>query len=283
MCYDEGHLLAYLDGELTASERAEVATHLSACDECAGQLERLAADRDVAADALGKLQPVADVVPLPAPTARQDAPAASRVHFRWTQVAAAVAAVLVIGSFAFAPVRSAGANLLQVFRVQKVQTVTFSEADLQSIGTALEKGGHVDLKSFGEAWIDGAASKPTTVTLAEAQAVVDFPVKLPADQATEPALTLQKAQTYKFKLHVDAINEALKSYGSDRTLPAALDGKVFSVSVPAILVARYPVPGGTITPWPAGQDRRHLRRPGAQPRARSSPTAWTPPSCVTCC
>jgi anti-sigma factor RsiW len=57
MCYEEGHLLAYLDGELTVSDRAEVATHVSACAECAGQLERLAADRDVAAEALGKLQP----------------------------------------------------------------------------------------------------------------------------------------------------------------------------------------------------------------------------------
>lgn len=248
MCYEDGRWIAYLDGEVTPEEHAEIAAHAETCHECTANVARLEADRAVAADALAKLQPTAEVVSL---DARRDEPRAAPPARRWgrAQIAAVAVAALVIASFAIAPVRNAAANLLRVFRVQNVQTVAISQADLQSIGTALEKGGHVDLQAFGEAWIDGAASEPTTVTLAEAQAAVDFPIKLPTNQSGSPTLFLQNAQTYRFKLHVAAINDALKTYGSDRTLPEALDGKAFEVSVPAIVLAQY----SSSNPNPAGQ------------------------------
>jgi hypothetical protein len=234
MCYEDGRLLAYLDGETTQDEQSEIAAHVSACEVCSASVERLEADRAIAADALANLQPEADVIPL---RTHRTAPPTRR----WgrAQIAAVAVAALVVASFAIAPVRNVAASLLQVFRVQKIQTVTISQVDMQSISAALKNGGHVDLQAFGEAWVDGAAAEPTTMTLAEAKAAVDFPVKLPTNQPGTPTLSLQKAQTYRFKLNVAAINEALISYGSDRTLPDALDGKVFEVSVPAIVLAHY--------------------------------------------
>ena len=235
MCYEEDRLLAYLDGETTAEERDLIAAHLGSCPECTACTARLEADRTVASDALRLLQPTGDVVAMPAPrrTSRLAA-------FGWGKVAAVAAAVLLLGSFAFAPVRSGAAGLLQIFRVQDVQTVSLTQADLQSITDALQSGsGHIDLKSMGEVWIDGTEAKPKTVTLAEAKAAVDFPIKLPKDATGQPTITLQAAQTYRFKLNVAAINAALKSYGSDRTLPAGLDGKVFSVEIPAVVLAAY--------------------------------------------
>jgi hypothetical protein len=248
MCEDEGRLLAYLDGEVSEPERAEIESHVSGCRECEAALARLKVDRDAAAGALERLQPAAQVVEMPArrPSA---APVARR--FSRSRIAAAVAAALVVASFALPPVQNAAASLLQVFRVQKVQTVTLSQTDLNSISTALQKGGHVDLQSFGDAWIDGASSSPTSVTVAQAQAALDFPVKLPSSESAQPALLLTHAQTYRFRLHIAAINDALASYGGDAKLPTALDGKVFTVNIPATLVARYPVPAGTNTAgWP---------------------------------
>ncbi len=248
MCENEGRLLAYLDGEMSEPERADIESHVNGCAECAAVLTTLEADRDVAASALERLQPAAQVVEMPArrPSA---APAARR--FSRSRIAAAVAAALVVASFALPPVQNAAASLLQVFRVQKVQTVTLSQTDLNSISTALKKGGHVDLQSFGDAWIDGASSSPTSVTLAQAQAALDFPIKLPSSESAQPALLLTHAQTYRFRLHVAAINDALASYGGDAKLPTALDGEVFTVNIPATLVARYPVPAGTNTAgWP---------------------------------
>ena len=245
MCYDDGNLLAYLDHEVPPETAAEIAAHVSQCEACSADLERLESDSAFAASAVRTLAPSAEVVPIlvPRTTRRGTRPPARR--WGWGQVAAVAAAGLIAASFAFGPVRTAAANLLQVFRVQKVQTVTITQADMQSLAAALKKGGHVDLKSFGEAWIDGAASKPATVTLAAAQAAVDFPVKLPAGRFGAPTLLLQKAQTYRFKLNVASINEALKSYAVGSALPAVLDGKVFEVRIPAILLAKYPAPAGS--------------------------------------
>ena len=259
MCYDEGTLMSYLDGEGPAEQRAEITAHLAACPTCSAAAEQLAADREFAASALDTLEPAATVVPLPlaatlaAPTptaraagrsaARQPEPARSSAARTWRIAAGIAAAALIFGSFGLAPVRHAAANLLQVFRVQKVQTVAISEADLANIESSLARGkGHVNLEAFGDVWIDGGGAKAKTVTASAAQSALDFPVRLPKGQASEPTLTLAAAQTYRFKLHVTAINEALQSYGSDRLLPEGLDGKEFSVKVPAILIAEYPAP-----------------------------------------
>jgi hypothetical protein len=157
----------------------------------------------------------------------------------WRGMAAAAAVLLVAASFALAPVRSAAADFLRVFRVQKVQTIAIDSQQLDSIGKALEAGrGHIDLKSMGEVWIDGGSREPTTVSLADARKAVDFAVKLPSGIGT-PTITLQAAQSYKFKLHVAAINDALRYYGSTKVLPDSVDGRVFEVKVPAILLASY--------------------------------------------
>jgi hypothetical protein len=265
MCYDEGTLMSHLDGEGSAEKRAEIAAHLAACPECATSAEQLAADREFASRVLDELEPAAEIVPLPVGTAspaarvaghasvasRPDLPRVSAGR-TWRIAAGIAAAALIFGSFGLAPVRHAAASLLQVFRVQKVQTVTISEADLQNIETSLADGkGHVNLESFGDVWIDGGGAEAKTVTASAAQSALDFPVRLPKSQASKPTLTLTAAQTYRFKLHVAAINEALQSYGSDRLLPAALDGKEFSVKIPAILVAEYPAPVG-VTNLPNG-------------------------------
>jgi hypothetical protein len=256
MHYDEGHLLTWIDGELPAGESARTATHVTACETCAAEAVRLRAERALAAKALAGLQPAAEVLPLHAAgtggspaTAGEPTGAGVRARVRrtaWTRYAAiAAAAAILLGSFAFAPVRNAAAGLLRVFRVQNVQTLTLTEADLQKLGSALESGsGRVDLESFGEAWIDGARAEPKQVTLAQAQAAVDFPVLLPKDAVGTPVITLSPAQSYKFKLKVDAINQALVAYGSDRTLPNSLDGKVFSIMIPPIVVAQYGTPAG---------------------------------------
>jgi hypothetical protein len=238
MCYDEGQLLAYLDGEVSAEERDEMRAHVESCASCAGAVRALEADRGVAAAALGTLQPAATVVPLAA--SRAPVAPTRRARLPWTRIAAAAAAVLVVASFALPPVRSAAAAFLQIFRVQKIQTVTLTEGDLSSIASAVKKGGHVDLKAFGEAWVEGAATSPKQVTLDQAKAAIDFTVKLPTGISTAPVLTLTPAQTYKFKLNVAAVNQALASYGASQVLPDSVDGKVFSISVPAVLVASYP-------------------------------------------
>jgi len=155
---------------------------------------------------------------------------------RW--LALAGVAVLFAASFAFAPVRGLATEVLQVFRIQKVQTISFDQADLERISSALESGGgHVNLEAMGDAWVDGTLDQ-REMTLAEAQELFDFSLRLPAIDGT-PSVTVQSAATYRFRLHVSKVNEALRSFGATHLLPDSLDGKVFSVRISPILMAEY--------------------------------------------
>lgn len=265
MCYEEGRLMEYLDGEVTGDERAEMQSHLRGCPSCESALSTLAADRDVAAGALARLKTAdeetaaaaagvssaAALAATPTPAGRVARSRLARIG--WPRIAAAAAAVIVAASLSLAPVRGAVADFLKVFRVQKVQVISMSAADLKTIGDTLKNGsGHVNLKAMGDVWISGPKATPKIVTLAEAQGALDFPVRLPSPMSASPTLTLRPAETYEFKLKVDAINQVLKYYGSDRTLPAALDGKVFTVKMPAILLATYAgTPTAVSAPTPA--------------------------------
>jgi hypothetical protein len=261
MCYDDGQLTAYLDGETDAETSSAIGAHLSECAACSARLERLSSDSAFAAEKLGALEPTAEVIPMPAsgPSARdaqgnrerwggrEDAKPGRRARVRSVsriQIMTAAAAVLMLGSLALAPVRTAVASMLQIFRVQQVQSMSITGEDVGKIEEAFRGSGHVSLKKYGDVWVEGGSMESSDVVLPRAQAAVDFPVKLvPSDTGT-PTVMLTGRSTYRFKLHVSAINEVLTQYGAETLMPESADGKVFSVEIPAMVVVGYPSPVG---------------------------------------
>lgn len=158
-------------------------------------------------------------------------------------VLAAVIAVLAV-SLAFAPVRTLAAQLLSVFRVQKIATISISSADLDKMGQALEKGdSHVSLKDLGDVWVDGKPSfgsdEPTPTTLAKAQAAVDFPITVPVGVQGTQTVLLQPGSTVKFKLNIAKVNELLHYYGAEKLFSSSLDGKTFEVKMPPTVFMSY--------------------------------------------
>jgi len=267
MCLDEGTIAAYLDGELIAEERARVERHLDECAACRVALERARADTSLASGALDGLaaaseREAVDAVAalqrfrtaaepasaeLPGATAASDAAAPvialarhrTRSRGATLRFAAAAAAVLFVASFAFAPVRGLAAEVLRIFRMEKVQTVSLDSEQLDKMVSAMQQGGgHVDLQNFGEVWIDGTPDA-REVSLGDAQKAMDFPIVLPQSLDGTQTLLLQSAMTYKFKLHAAELNSLLRSLGATHLLPADVDGKVFSVTIPAMINANY--------------------------------------------
>ena len=162
----------------------------------------------------------------------------------------AVALVLVLGlgaALSFSSVREAAAGFLSIFRVEKVQTVSLDLNDLQQIESALREGGRkVDLKQFGRLEVDGKV-KMTPVTLAEAQKMVSFAVKEP--QVVPPGLfplqiLYSSPATASFTLKVNNVNALLEHFGSKSLLPPELDGKKFSLDLPAAVVMQWAAPDG---------------------------------------
>ena len=152
---------------------------------------------------------------------------------------------LLVSSLAFAPIRAIASQMLGVFRVQKVRTISITEADLEQLGTVLSEGeGSASLEGLGDVSVVGGNSEPTETTLAAAQAAVDFELEVPRGIDATPQVALQTPMTVKFKLHVDKVNELLESYGATKTLSKSVDGREFELRIPATVVLAYPNKGG---------------------------------------
>ncbi|MDH4140006.1 MAG: hypothetical protein OEV43_05480 [Coriobacteriia bacterium] len=157
----------------------------------------------------------------------------------WARIAAAAVAALFALSLTFAPVRGLASDFLKVFRTDKIESLSLSAEDLTQITSSLESAeGRIDLASLGEVDVEGAPSMEE-VSFDEAQAATDFEIALPEGLDEEPTIVLQAAQTYRFSLNVEGVNELLAAFGSQRELPAELDGREFTFEMPAIVTAEY--------------------------------------------
>lgn len=283
-CYDPGALQAYLDGELEPQAGAELQRHLATCRRCWEELESLREHAGFVNDRLALLrievdrqdvdpaqawpgflkrldqeQKIEQVqipsvkwgrLPLPAePGDVAERPGGMKgwisMPGRYRRVAvAAAAAVALIVAFSFEPVQGAASQFLAIFRVERIQTLTISPGDIQSITKALEKGdAKVDLREFGQVQIEGRQSVDT-VTFGEAAAAVDFPLlvpeALPEGFVTEPEVRLHSGASVSFTFNVKNINSALKSFGARTLLPDSIDGKTVTLRVPPQVAMVYP-------------------------------------------
>lgn len=179
-----------------------------------------------------------------APQPRQPLPPSPSHAWRTAVVVFGVVAALGI-LLAFAPVRGFAAQMLSIFRVQKIATVSITSDDLKQIGESLDKGDpHVSLKELGDVWVDGKPGfdgqmEPKLTTLAAAQTKVDFPLMVPASVAGTQSVLVQDGVNVKFNLHVDKVNELLHYYGADKTFSASVDGKTFEIKMPPTVYIAY--------------------------------------------
>jgi anti-sigma factor RsiW len=144
--HDSGVLRAYLDGELTFAERAALAAHLDQCAACATELKRLQEQASRVAVHLDKLeagsvptsqaalaafhdrqaqaQPAATGSWLENVTRSLEMIRRSALSPRWRPAMVALSAVMVVALLlSIAPVRSAAADFLGLFRVRKFAVI----------------------------------------------------------------------------------------------------------------------------------------------------------------
>jgi hypothetical protein len=177
------------------------------------------------------------------PVTPEARPPSPRRGLRIAIVAAAVIGALAV-SLAFAPVRTFAGQVLSIFRVQKIATVSITADDIEKIGKSLENGdAHISLQELGDVWVDGkpgfGSTEPTLTTLSAAQAAVDFPIKVPTGVEGTQSVLLQPGATIKFKLNIDKVNELLRYYGAEKLFSKSLDGKEFAIKVPPTVYLTY--------------------------------------------
>lgn len=251
MCYSEGFIQAYLDGELDRERQQEMACHLEQCAECKHKLEILQSNGAFVSEKL-------EVILAGSPEQRnhdktslitkskpdEEKIKKGRVKIfmsRYNKVITAAALVIVLlTTFSFADVRSAASEFLTIFRVEKVQTISINSSDLKQLETAIRNGaGNVTVDNFGIVTVNGK-QETVPVTMAEAQNSVDFEIKLPQPEGyNEPELHKVTGNSMYFTLDVHNINNLLQNLGGTQLLPENLNGKTFSLHIPTAIVAKY--------------------------------------------
>ncbi|WP_018085267.1 anti-sigma factor family protein [Desulfurispora thermophila] len=245
MCYNAGTLQAYLDGELPVAQKQEVEQHLQSCPRCREQLGRLEENLAFARSCLADYAVHVSRIPVQTGTAWQKLLAGEGVSDNnWRKggtmltrckkaVTVAAGIALLGGAFSLQPVRGFAENLLQIFRVEKIQTVQVSADDLSQLRQHLEKSqGEFQLENLGEFKV---AHRPqnSKLTLAAAQKQAAFPFRV--IQGYEPYVEYvnkEGANQFSFKLRVDQANAILKALGGTYLLPEELNGREFTITLP---------------------------------------------------
>lgn len=235
-CPDEGQLLLYLEEELDAEMSREIEEHLSSCPSC---LERLQALKTALAFSNEKVKPLYEES-LAAEIYGQERvwkkiKNISEVRkkegrlMKIRKIAVAAAIVLSLGVVGSIPaVQTAAANLLQVFRVEKVDTIAL---DINQVEQSLVQGDKtIDIEKFGK--IEAVGTGDYTNLNEEDLAGLDFKVKLPADAGdNQRTYSLQKSPTIEITPDVKYVNRLLKELDSQYLLPEAMDKQIFRIKI----------------------------------------------------
>ncbi len=244
----EGQLRAYHDRALAAAERERVEAHLGTCERCATWSQRVQARGTRVHALLERTAP--DRAPLSTEAAwyrfrvrQQVKETAMRQNvfsrrYRPAWIAAGLIAALVL-SFSFAPVRALANDLLQLFRVQRIQFVEVNPSQLPS-QEALEKAAQALSGILEDQMTLDVEGSPRTVDAAAARAEAGYPVRLPSALEAEPEITLEPGLKAEMKIDLPRIRLLLAEMGyRDVDLPDTLDGATVGIQFERLVSATY--------------------------------------------
>jgi|GEM_PF-964378 len=247
MCPDTGKLLAYLEEELYPEESLAIKAHLKSCSKCSRHLQEIAKDfhfsRSLLHDSL--LNSMHTQVVGQNDVWENIAPLVSRKKgvkkMKWRKIAVAACMVLTLGMVVSIPsVQVAAENFLQIFRVQKVDTISFSSNDINQISAILkEKNGDtsINLENFGEMKAIGTKE---TISLQKSDLQdLGFKIKLPEIEDKNVAFELEQYPVIEIKPDVTRLNEFIKSLGSQYTFPSEMDGEKCVIKMGDTVSAYY--------------------------------------------
>lgn len=157
----------------------------------------------------------------------------NRLMRRW--ISGGSAAVLA-GLLLFSPVgQNVMASMLSSFRIQHLETVSLSQADIASFQQALALGTdgtrQLDLKQYGEIVQQGQGAAQT-IDQAAAGGIAGHPLKMLPD-ADPQAIKYQPQQEVTFTLHTKQINKLIALLGGKTSFPDSADGKPIQLLLPA--------------------------------------------------
>lgn len=258
MCYEEGLWQAYLDQELDSKKMQEMTQRLQTCIDCKYTLKRLEEQQELVNQLLGEYKD--DKEKLVYSSRSRWYALQEKIYIKKYKkkgvlqmrniskrvTVAAVAAVFGASLF-IAPVRGVAAQFLQIFRAEKIATISISYDEMNKMRRAIEDGANtIDFDAIGNMeFVEPREHK--TVDLEELKKSAEFPVKLPEAIPAEYKFVeaeMEMPFAAKFKLNTQNVNQLIEGLGGTKFLPEEIDGKSFTIEVPQTVAIHYVNPEG---------------------------------------
>jgi len=239
MCFDEGILQSYLDGEIDESLKEQIKKHLDTCEKCSAKLNELKNLNSFLDNALktSSIDLNEAWENLNKKINKKERGVFNMFRKYKKYIAAAAAAAVIAASIALPPVQKAEAEILSLFRLNNFKAVAITPDDLQDIKNKFYQAGNkeIDLKQYGDIKVIGDYGSSKEISknnLDKIKSYVGYNFKIPQDVDNfklRDSIYVEKGQTVEFKLSVDRINNLIKTFGGNKLLPENLNEKTFKI------------------------------------------------------
>lgn len=241
----DGQLRAALDGEADATERA----HLDGCADCQQRQRAIHAQTQRVAASLGFLVPnPQDAAPSPQKALRRfqqeriakEIPMFKRLFASSVFRFAAIGVLLIALTLSFPQTRALADQFLSLFRVQQVKVVYLDFTGMQELTGQDLLGEQISQLLSTSMVVTQKSTKPVTVAdVTQASQQAGFNVRLPQGK-TPSQLRVMGSSAFTFTIDQEKAQALLDEAGrADLVLPASINGKEVSISIPAAVSAAY--------------------------------------------
>jgi len=238
-CYEDLVLQQVLDGSYDG-DLQEVMAHIELCPICKRNFEQMKRDEDFISGAIseGMQIPPANfehTLMLSKYQSKNDK-GARIMNSTYRKLAAGAAGLAIVGGlFAFEPVRAMAQDLLKVFRVENVETISISESDIYQIDRAFSEGrGSIDMQDFGKVDVVSKDEGVTSESISSLEDVKGLLANAKLPELSEGFKADSQAYMHpemdiRFELDSAKINEFLEYLGEEALLPDTVSHKPFYV------------------------------------------------------
>jgi anti-sigma factor RsiW len=232
----------YIDHTLLETRSNQVHEHLVRCPACRERLEAMEARSLHIRASLDALSPTPrEQTSLQSARARftrfvpRKEPETTMFKKRPFWIALSILVVVVV-AFSLTPVRAWASDFLSLFRVQRITVVQFDPAAAEANRQILEaKQGQIQEMMKGLTF-DQGGDVTQVASLADAAAAAGFTPRLPQSLAAA-SLAVKPAAHGEYTIQREQLQGLFDAVGADIKIPAAADGQVVKVDVPAAFIA----------------------------------------------
>jgi hypothetical protein len=251
MHIDDGKIRTYLDMEFGPGQRRRIQAHLDSCARCQVRAEALRLQSDRVEQQIASLGDLPSATRLSPSAARQRLEARrslpdkepqsmfKKLPSRLPRLGWAILAVifLLAVSLAFSPVRAIANSFLGLFRVQQFTVV---QVDTQRLVDQF--GDEAQLESFltQNVKVEEPGLPYAVASAAEASAIANQPVRLPAADQENLSLQIQPGGAASYTVDLAVLRALLVTIGRDDIqLPDSLQGAEISLQAPDSVIAQW--------------------------------------------